>query len=61
MDIGNSDTVVGRFRGAALDGFWRLTSGRLTADEAALLLEQALGRGRAARGGARSSARWCPT
>ena len=26
MDIGNSDTVAGRFRGAVLDGFWRLTS-----------------------------------
>jgi len=44
VDIGNSDTVVGRFRGARLDGFWRLTSGRLTADEAAFLLERALGR-----------------
>ena len=49
VDIGNSDTVAGRFRGAALDGFWRLTRGRLTADEAVLLLEQLLGRGRAAR------------
>ena len=49
VDIGNSDTVVGRFRGAALDGFWRLTSGRLTADEATLLLEQTLGRGRTGR------------
>jgi type III pantothenate kinase len=49
VDIGNSDTVVGRFRGAALDGFWRLTSGRLTADEAALLLDHALARGRARR------------
>jgi type III pantothenate kinase len=49
VDIGNSDTVVGRFRGAALAGFWRLTSGRVTADEVALLLEQLLGRGRAAR------------
>jgi type III pantothenate kinase len=49
VDIGNSDTVAGRFRGAALDGFWRLTSGRLTADEAVLLLERILGGGRAAR------------
>ena len=49
VDIGNSDTVVGSFRGAALDGFWRLTSGRLTADEAALLLEQTVGRRQAAR------------
>ncbi len=49
VDIGNSDTVAGRFRGAALDGFWRLTSGRLTADEALLLLERILGGGRGAR------------
>lgn len=45
VDIGNSDTVVGRFHGAALDGFWRLTSGRLTADEAALTLDLLLGHG----------------
>ncbi len=45
VDIGNSDTVVGRFRGAALDGFGRLTSGRLTADEAALTLDLVLGHG----------------
>lgn len=49
VDIGNSDTVLGRFDGAALRGFWRLTSGRLTADEATFLLEQAMGRGRATR------------
>ncbi len=57
VDIGNSDTVVGLFRGARLAGFWRLTSGRLTADEAMMLLAHALGglpreRGRAARGSA---------
>jgi type III pantothenate kinase len=39
VDIGNSDTVVGLFHGARLDGFWRLTSGRMTADEVALQLE----------------------
>ncbi len=44
VDIGNSDTVVGRFRGAELDGFWRLTSGRRTADEATMLLAHLLGR-----------------
>ena len=49
VDIGNSETVVGRFRGDALDGFWRLTSGRLTADEGALLLDFVLGGRRAAR------------
>jgi type III pantothenate kinase len=46
VDIGNSDTVVGRYQGARLAGFWRLTSGRLTADEATLLLEHVLGRPR---------------
>jgi type III pantothenate kinase len=49
VDIGNSDTVAGRFRGATLSGFWRLSSGRLTADEAVLRLEQMLGRARTAR------------
>jgi pantothenate kinase type III len=34
VDVGNSETVVGRFRGRELVAFWRLTSGRLTADEA---------------------------
>ena len=42
VDIGNSDTVVGRFHGDDLDGFWRLTSGRMTADEVALLLASLL-------------------
>ncbi len=39
VDIGNSETVVGRFLGAELDGFWRLTSGRSTQDELRLALE----------------------
>ena len=39
VDIGNSDTVVGLFHGAALQGLWRLTSGRRTADEVRLELE----------------------
>ena len=39
VDIGNSDTVVGWFRGAALQRFWRLTSARQTADEVGLALE----------------------
>jgi type III pantothenate kinase len=43
VDIGNSDTVVGRFRGAALDGFWRVTSRPLTHDEAWLTLSMLLG------------------
>jgi type III pantothenate kinase len=55
VDIGNSDTVVGLFRGARLTGFWRLTSGRLTADEAMLLLQYALGASRGPRRGTHAS------
>jgi len=43
VDIGNSDTVIGRFAGSALEGLWRLTSRPATADELALQLD-ALGR-----------------
>lgn len=43
VDIGNSETVVGRFRGAELDRFWRLTSTRATADEVRLELRALLG------------------
>ncbi len=39
VDIGNSETVVGRFHGPELDGFWRLTTGRSTADELRVALE----------------------
>lgn len=42
VDIGNSETVVGRFLGPELDGFWRLTSGRSTQDELRLSLEMLL-------------------
>jgi len=42
VDIGNSDTVVGHFRGATLEHLWRLSSGRLTGDEAAMALDQLL-------------------
>jgi hypothetical protein len=38
VDIGNSDTVVGTFRGRDLVGFWRLTSRRMTGDEIGLEL-----------------------
>jgi len=38
VDVGNSDTVVGWFEGRELRGFWRLTSGRQTADELELTL-----------------------
>ena len=50
VDIGNSETVVGRFHGAELDGFWRLTSGRNTADELRLVLEALLKTGAAGWG-----------
>jgi len=44
VDIGNSETVVGLFRGKEHVHFWRLTSGRLTADEASLQLDALLRR-----------------
>ena len=44
VDIGNSETVVGLFRGKEPVHFWRLTSGRLTADEASLQIEALLRR-----------------
>ncbi len=44
VDVGNSETVVGLFRGKEPVHFWRLTSGRLTADEASLQLEALLRR-----------------
>lgn len=39
VDIGNSETTVGRFHGPDVEEFWRLTSGRTTADELRLQLE----------------------
>jgi type III pantothenate kinase len=39
VDIGNSDTVVGRFLGERLEGYWRLTSRAATADEIGLVLD----------------------
>jgi type III pantothenate kinase len=56
VDVGNSETVVGLFRGEAIAGFWRLTSGRLTADELGLQLELLL---RAAPRGVRRGAVLC--
>jgi type III pantothenate kinase len=52
VDVGNSETVVGLLEGRAVRAFWRLTSGRLTADEARLQLEGLLRRD-GAGGGAR--------
>lgn len=43
VDIGNSETVLGVFRGERLDRLWRLSSsGRRTADELSLELEAVL-------------------
>ena len=44
VDIGNSETVVGLLEGRSVKAFWRLTSGRLTADEAGLTLDVLLER-----------------
>lgn len=44
VDIGNSETVVGLFRGKEPVHFWRLTSARATADEVSIQLEALLRR-----------------
>jgi type III pantothenate kinase len=44
VDVGNSETVVGLFRGVELASHWRLTSRRLTADEIGLTLDTLLKR-----------------
>ncbi|MBT8496300.1 MAG: type III pantothenate kinase, partial [Deltaproteobacteria bacterium] len=41
VDVGNSNTVVGAFRGEELAGHWRVqTNSRRTSDEYALMLKQ---------------------
>src|SRR5262249_2643532 len=47
VDVGNTDTVVGRFHGAELEESWRSTSGRTRADEVRLALAGMLPRGAA--------------
>ena len=42
VDVGNSDTVVGWFRGREFERLWRLTSRTQTVDEVALQLEALL-------------------
>ena len=42
VDIGNSETVVGLMEGREARRHWRLTSGRMTADEARLRVESLL-------------------
>jgi len=39
VDVGNTDTVVGRFLGAELEESWRITTGRSTTDELRLSLQ----------------------
>lgn len=60
VDVGNTETVVGLYAGKDLVGFWRLTSGRLTADEAGLMLDGLLRRlGDATRGNGATEAVLC--
>ena len=47
VDVGNTETVVGRFLGAELEESWRVTSGRATADELRMSLESMLRTGAA--------------
>ena len=47
VDVGNSETVIGRFLGGELEASWRITSTRSTTDELALLLEGMLKTGAA--------------
>ncbi len=47
VDVGNTDTVVGRFMGGELEESWRVTSGRTTTDELRLALEGMLKTGAA--------------
>ena len=44
VDVGNSDTVVGLFRGKELAGVWRVSSVARTADELMLQLDALLRR-----------------
>jgi type III pantothenate kinase len=43
VDVGNSETVVGLLLRRTVERFWRLTSGRMTADEIGLQLAAVLG------------------
>ncbi|NOT34464.1 MAG: type III pantothenate kinase [Candidatus Eisenbacteria bacterium] len=42
VDVGNSETVIGLLESREVRGFWRLTSGRMTADEIVLQLDAVL-------------------
>src|SRR5262249_38843650 len=43
VEVGNTETALGVFRGADLESQWRVTSRRSTGDELRLLLESMLG------------------
>ncbi len=47
VDVGNTETQVGRFMGGELEESWRVTSGRATTDELRLQLEAMLKTGAA--------------
>lgn len=47
VDVGNTETVIGRFLGAELEESWRVTSSRATTDELRLALEGMLKTGAA--------------
>lgn len=47
VDVGNTETSVGRFMGGELEESWRVTSGRTTTDELRLALEGMLKTGAA--------------
>jgi type III pantothenate kinase len=51
VDVGNTETVIGRFLGAELEESWRVTTGRTTADELRLALEGMLKTGAAGSSG----------
>jgi len=55
VDVGNSETVVGRFLGGELEGMWRLTTGRTTSDELHIALELLVRTGAAGWGSVLSS------
>lgn len=55
VDVGNSETVIGLLRRRQVERFWRVTSGRMTADEITLQLDAVLRAAGAAGGQARAA------
>jgi type III pantothenate kinase len=50
VDIGNSETVIGLMHDRVVERFWRVTSGRMTADEIVLQLDALLRQAHVATG-----------